>query len=61
MFQNIRAFIHPKIFVRGGPIILLILRVKKWSSIFWDITLCSPLKVSEISNEHVVSIFWVEE
>jgi hypothetical protein len=30
------------------------------SSIFWDITLCSPLKIS-VSEEHVTSIFTVEE
>jgi hypothetical protein len=27
------------------------------SFVVWDITLCSPLKVSRCSNEHVASIF----
>jgi hypothetical protein len=26
------------------------------SSIFWDITPCSPLKVNDVSEEHVASI-----
>jgi hypothetical protein len=33
------------------------------SSLFWDITPCSPLKVNRrfVSEEHVASIFRVEE
>jgi hypothetical protein len=30
-------------------------------SIFWDITPCSPLKSTDVSEEHVTSIFRVEE
>jgi hypothetical protein len=30
------------------------------SSVFWDIKPCSPLKVKD-SEEHIASIFWVEE
>jgi hypothetical protein len=29
--------------------------------IFWDITPCSPLKVTDVSEEHVSSIFKVKE
>jgi hypothetical protein len=29
-------------------------------TIFWDITQCSPLKVSDVSEEHVACIFRVE-
>jgi hypothetical protein len=29
------------------------------SSIFWDITSCSPVKVNDVSEEHIVSIFRV--
>jgi hypothetical protein len=31
------------------------------SAIFWDITPCSPLKVNNVSEEHVISIFRVTE
>jgi hypothetical protein len=31
------------------------------SSVFWDITPCSPLKVSRRSEEHIGSIFRVEK
>jgi hypothetical protein len=31
------------------------------SSTSWDITPCSPLKVSDVSEEHVAPIFRVEE
>jgi hypothetical protein len=31
------------------------------SSIFWDITPCSPLKVTDISEEHVASIYMDKE
>jgi hypothetical protein len=31
------------------------------SSILWDIQLCSSLKVNNISEEHVTSIFTAEE
>jgi hypothetical protein len=31
------------------------------SSIFWDITPCSPLKVSDHSEEHIASIFRIED
>jgi hypothetical protein len=31
------------------------------SSIFWNITPCSPLKVNRFSEEHIASIFRVEE
>jgi hypothetical protein len=30
------------------------------SIIFWDITLRSPLKATEVSDEHMTSIFRVE-
>jgi hypothetical protein len=30
------------------------------SSIFWDITQCSPLKVSNVLEEHVASIFRIK-
>jgi hypothetical protein len=30
-------------------------------SIFWDIRLCSPLKIAGVLEEHVFSIFSVEE
>jgi hypothetical protein len=30
-------------------------------SLFWDITLSNPMKVNHISNEHMGSIFRVEE
>jgi hypothetical protein len=29
--------------------------------IFWDETPCSPLKVTDISEEHTASIFRIEE
>jgi hypothetical protein len=29
--------------------------------IFWDITACSPLKSTDVSEEYVASIFKVEE
>jgi hypothetical protein len=31
------------------------------STTFWDITLYSPLKVTDVSEEHIASIFRVEE
>jgi hypothetical protein len=31
------------------------------SSIFWDITPYTPFKLTDVSEEHVVSIFRVEE
>jgi hypothetical protein len=31
------------------------------SSIFWDITPCSTLKITDVSEEHVAFIFRVEE
>jgi hypothetical protein len=31
------------------------------SSVFWDITPCSPLKATDVSEEHVASIFRVED
>jgi hypothetical protein len=31
------------------------------SSVFWDITPCSPSKANQCSEEHVASIFRVEE
>jgi hypothetical protein len=31
------------------------------NSIFWTITMCSPLKSTDISEEHVASIFRAEE
>jgi hypothetical protein len=31
------------------------------SYVFWDITPCSPLEVSNVSEENVASIFRVEE
>jgi hypothetical protein len=31
------------------------------SFVFWDIIACSPLKVTDVSEEHVTSIFRVEE
>jgi hypothetical protein len=31
------------------------------SSIFWDIAPCSPLKSTDVSEEHVASIFRFEE
>jgi hypothetical protein len=31
------------------------------STIFWDITPCSPLKVNDVPEEHVAFIFRVEE
>jgi hypothetical protein len=31
------------------------------SSIFWDITPCSPLKIMNVSKKEVTSIFRVEE
>jgi hypothetical protein len=29
--------------------------------IFWDITPCRTLKIDDVSEEHVTSIFWAEE
>jgi hypothetical protein len=31
------------------------------STIFWDITQCSPLKSTDVSEEHIASIFSVKE
>jgi hypothetical protein len=31
------------------------------STVFWNITLCSPLKSTDVSEEHIASIFRVEE
>jgi hypothetical protein len=31
------------------------------SYIFWDITPCSPLKTTEVSEEHAASNFRIEE
>jgi hypothetical protein len=31
------------------------------SSMFWDITPCSPLKSTDVSEEHIASIFRVKE
>jgi hypothetical protein len=31
------------------------------STIFWDITPCSPLSVNRVSEEHITSIFRVEK
>jgi hypothetical protein len=31
------------------------------STIFWDIMPCSPLKSTDVSEEHIASIFRVEE
>jgi hypothetical protein len=31
------------------------------NSVFWDITLCSPIKVTDVSEEHAASIFRIEE
>jgi hypothetical protein len=31
------------------------------ASIFWDITPCIPLKVTDVSEENVASVFRVEE
>jgi hypothetical protein len=31
------------------------------SSAFWDISPCSPLKATDLSEEHVASIFKIEE
>jgi hypothetical protein len=31
------------------------------SSTFWDITQCSPLKFTVVSEEHVASLFRVEK
>jgi hypothetical protein len=31
------------------------------SAIFWDITPCSPLKVRDVPEEHIASIFRVEK
>jgi hypothetical protein len=31
------------------------------SFVFWDIMLCSPLKVTSVSEEHIASIFRAEE
>jgi hypothetical protein len=32
-----------------------------WNSIFWDITSCSPLKSTSVSEDHVVTIFGIKE
>jgi hypothetical protein len=34
---------------------------RKESSVFWDITPCIPLKITEVSEEYVTSMFRVEE
>jgi hypothetical protein len=34
---------------------------KRNHSMFWDTTLCTPLKVDNVSEEHVTSTFRVEE
>jgi hypothetical protein len=38
-------------------------RIRTWratkSSLFWDITPCSQVKVTDVSEEHVASIFRV--
>jgi hypothetical protein len=31
------------------------------STIFWDITPCSPVKATDVSEEHIASICRVEE
>jgi hypothetical protein len=31
------------------------------TAVFWDITPCSPLKVIYVTEEHIVSIFRIEE
>jgi hypothetical protein len=31
------------------------------SIIFWDMTPCSPLSLTDVSEEHIASIFRVEE
>jgi hypothetical protein len=36
-------------------------RAEENSAIFWNITLCSPFKSTNFSEEHIVSIFRVDE
>jgi hypothetical protein len=46
------------IFIIGSEVLTAV--VMK-STIFWDITPCSPLKATDVSEEHVASIFGAEE
>jgi hypothetical protein len=45
----------------GGVDFECLTEVVMKSSILFDITLCSPLKSNDVSEEHVASIFRVEE
>jgi hypothetical protein len=45
--------------MKSGFEVLTVVVIK--STIFWDITQCSPLKSTDVSEEHIASIFRVEE